>query len=339
MPRIDCSPWGATLTELVEAGMRAEQAGADGLWSTELHRDPFVSLAGLARETDRAVLGTGIALAFARAPLATALAALDLDDASNGRAVLGLGSGVKRLVEDRYDRPFDRPVRRMRETIEAIRAVVAGADLDEPIDVEGETTHLRLHGYRRPFVPNRRSIPIYVAAVGPQMTRLAGEVADGWIGHELMSPAYLAETIRPALAEPGRLEELTLVGSGPCAISPDRDAAIAAAAPTVAFYASVRTYRPFFEFHGFGDVADAVSERFRAGDTAGMVAAVPPELVTAVTFAGTPDEVVERITAYGGLVDALKLRAPTYFLEPREIRAWQESLLSALPTLQAKGRT
>ena len=338
MTTLGCSPWGATLDELVDASVRAERAGAATVWSTELHRDPFVALGAIARETDRVGVGTGIALAFARAPLATALAALDLDDLSGGRAVLGLGSGVKRLVEDRYDRPFDRPLTRMRETIEAIRLVVERADRGEPIVYEGETVTLKLRGYERPHRPARRHIPIVLAAVGPQMTELAGEVSDGWISHELMSPEYFTEVIAPrlekGLANSGRSRKaLTLVASGPAAISTDRAAALRAAAPTVAFYASVRTYRPFFEFHGFGAVADTVAERFRAGDTAGMVDAVPDELVAAITPSGTPEDLAARVEAFGPFVDSVKLRPPTYYLPDSEIRSWQDALLGAFPTL------
>lgn len=337
MPRVSLAPWGETFDELEAAGRAADGGGFDTVWTSELHRTAFVPLAALARSTRRVGLGSAIAWAFVRSPMITALTALDLDEASGGRLVLGLGTGVRRLNTDWHNRPFDRPVTQLRETIAIIRRVVADAHRGVEIVVDGETEHLRLRGYERPFAPARTTIPVYVASVGPQLTRLAGEVADGWIAHELGSTAYLRERVLPQLqkgmAESGRArEEFTVVASACCAPHRDAREARRRAAGLVAFYATVKTYDDFFDFHGFLPEAKRIQELFRAGDQAAMADAVPDEMVDALTFAGTPDDVRERLQAYTGLADVLKLSPPTHLVPVEVTRESQAAVLEAFST-------
>ncbi|MFI9559621.1 LLM class flavin-dependent oxidoreductase [Nonomuraea endophytica] len=195
--RITYGPWGETLAELTGAARAAEEAGAEVVWLPELHRSATVTAAAVAPVLSRAGVGTAVALAFTRSPLTLALEALDLDELTGGRFVLGLGVGARRLNERWHHVAADRPVTRLRETVEIIRAVVAGT----PPVVEGETRRADLRGFRRPHRPVRAAIPIYLAAVGPQLTRLAGRIADGWISHELCSPAYVREHVLPNLSQ------------------------------------------------------------------------------------------------------------------------------------------
>jgi probable F420-dependent oxidoreductase len=331
--QVDLYPWSDSLEELGEVAARAEAAGFRNVWSAELHRSAFVPVSVMADRTSRVGVGTGIAWAFTRSPMTTALAALDLDELSGGRFILGLGSGVKRLNEDWHGRAWERPVRRLADTVAIIRKVVASAHIGEPMEYPGEVESIRIMGYQRPMEPVRRRIPIYLAAVGEQMTRLAGEVADGWLGHELGSPAYVKERILPeietGLARGGRQRgDIDLVASGCCVVSPDGKDALRATAGLVAFYASVRTYTEFFEFHGFADEARRVQERFREGDVRGMIEAVPDEMVDAVTLSGTPDRAMEKLEAYQGLVDAVKLSPPTHFIETADVRKAQDSIIA-----------
>ncbi|MFI6531947.1 LLM class flavin-dependent oxidoreductase [Nonomuraea sp. NPDC050547] len=195
--RITYGPWGETLAELTGAARAAEEAGAEVVWLPELHRSATVTAAAVAPVLSRAGVGTAVALAFTRSPLTLALEALDLDELTGGRFVLGLGVGARRLNERWHQVTADRPVTRLRETVEIIRAVVAGT----PPVVEGETRRADLRGFRRPHRQVRAAIPIYLAAVGPQLTRLAGRIADGWISHELCSPAYVRERVLPNLRQ------------------------------------------------------------------------------------------------------------------------------------------
>lgn len=335
--QVDLYPWSATLDELGEVAARAEEAGFRNVWSAELHRSAFVPVAAMAARTSRVGVGTGIAWAFTRSPMTAALAALDLDELSRGRFILGLGSGVKRLNEDWHGRPWERPVRRLAETVAIMRRFIEASHLGEPVEVEGEVESIRLRGYERPIPPTRTQIPIYLAAVGEQMTGLAGEIADGWLGHELGSPAYVRERILPeiekGLARGGRdRQHIDLVASGCCVVDTDGNQALRRTAGLVAFYASVRTYTEFFEFHGFGDEARRVQERFREGDVAGMVQAVPDEMVDAVTLSGTPDRAREKLEAYAGLVDAVKVSPPTHFVEPADVRLAQDSIITTFGT-------
>lgn len=333
--RLGYGIWGQSLAELQDAARAAESGGFDTVWVSELHRSAMGSAAAAITVTERVRVATGIALAFVRSPMVTALEALDLDELSDGRFVLGLGSGVKRLNEDWHNAPFGKPVPHLRETIAVIRRFVAESHLGETIQMDGEYEPFHLRGYERPFVPTRTEIPIYLAAVGEHTTRLAGEVADGWIAHELGSPDYLEAAILPnlhaGLVRAGRARDsLEVVASACCVIDDDSRQAKRWAAGLVAFYASVRTYNPFFEFHGFLDEATAIQERFRAGDEQGMVDACPDEMVDALTLAGTPDEVRAKLKRYDGLADAVKLSPPTHLVPEEVTRHAQRQILEHL---------
>jgi probable F420-dependent oxidoreductase len=333
--RLSYAPWGETLDEQVAAAARAEAAGFGATWVAELHRDAFVPAAAIARATSLIGVGTAIALAFVRSPLTTALSALDLDEVSGGRFTLGLGTGVQRLNESWHNARFGKPAAHLRETVAIVRRVVAEAHLGKPIEVEGEWESIRLRGYQRPFPPVRERIPIYLAAVGDANTRLAGEVADGWLAHELGSPRYLSERLLPNLRDGlergGRARpDLQVIASACCVIDDDAAQAKRWAAGLVAFYATVRTYGPFFEFHGFGAEAAAIGERFRARDEQGMIDACPDAMVDALTFAGTAHEVRARLGDYDGLADGIKLSPPTHLVPAEVTRACQDAILEHL---------
>ncbi|GLZ08125.1 hypothetical protein Acsp03_55910 [Actinomadura sp. NBRC 104412] len=156
--RIGFAPWGETLEELADAARRAEAAGAESIWVPELHRSATVTAAAVATATRRARIGTGIALAFTRSPMITALEALDLDELSGGRFVLGLGTGVRWLNEDWHNVPFGKPVGHLRETVRNLRRFWESCMTGEPIDLPGEQEPMRIRGYQRPFaVPRSRT--------------------------------------------------------------------------------------------------------------------------------------------------------------------------------------
>ena len=330
--QLSYGPWGETLDEQVAAARAAEDAGVAMVWTPELHRSAFVPAAAMAAATERVGVGTGIAWAFARSEMVTALTALDLDELSGGRFVLGLGTGVKRLVEDWHQRPFGKPATHLRESVALIRRIVADAHRGERIAVDGEHVTVDIRGYERPFAPVRERIPVHIAAVGPGMTRLAGEVGDGWISHELTSPRFVRERILPnlerGLTDAGRArDEVTRVVSAVCVPSEDAAQARRWAAGLVAFYASVRTYADFFDFHGFAGEAETARERFKAGDVAGMTAAVTDEMVDTFTLAGTPDAIRRRLAEYDDLADLLKLTPPTHHVDAEVTRTVQDAIL------------
>jgi probable F420-dependent oxidoreductase len=333
--KLSYAPWGSTLHEVVDAAVAAEAAGFSDVWISELHRSAFVPAAAVASATRYVGVGTAIALAFARSPMLTALSALDLDDLSDGRFTLGLGSGVRRLNEHWHNVPFGRAVPHLRETIAIVRRLIAEAHLGEPIKVDGEFARISVRGFERPFKPVRERIPIYIASVADAMTRLAGEVGDGWLGHELGSPRYLVDRLMPnigaGLDRSGRTrDELAVIASACCVIDADSRQAKRWAAGLVAFYATVRTYEPFFAFHGLEREARDIQERFRAGDEQGMIDATPDEMVDALTLAGTADEVRKALASYEGIADGVKLSPPTHLVPSEVTRACQEAILSHL---------
>ena len=338
--RITFAPWGETLAELADAAARAERAGAEVVWVPELHRSASVSAAALITATSSARVGTAIQLAFARSPMVTALEALDLDELSRGRFVLGLGTGVQRLNEDWHNARWGKPVTHLRETVRNIRHFVAHATAGEEMALEGEFEPMHIRGYERPYPVQRTEIPVYLAAMGPAMTRLAGRIADGWISHELCSPSYLSERILPEIdagvaAVEGRTRaDLDLVVSACCSVDPDPEAALERVRGHVGFYASVRTYADFFGFHGLGEAQQQVIEAFRAGKGAEHLAGtVTPEMVDAVTLNGDRDRVIEQIAAYDGLTDSIKLSAPTHGLSAPQVRAGQDEVIDLIATI------
>lgn len=335
--KITYAPWGETLAELVDVSRRAEAAGAEVLWMPELHRSATISAAAVAAGTDHVGIGTAIALAFTRSPMVAALEALDLDEMSGGRFRLGLGTGVQRLNEDWHNAQWGKPVGHLTETVRNIRHFWETCTTGKPIDLRGDYEPMQMKGYERPFPVLNPRIPIYLAAMGPAMTRLAGRIGDGWISHELCSPAYLRDRTLPELetgiarSEGKRREDFDVVVSACCSVSSDRAVAHDRVRGLVGFYASVRTYADFFDFHDLAGQQQDVIAAFRSGRGADYLAeSVPPEMVDALTMTGDRDHVAARIEEYAGLADAVKLSPPTHGVAAQETRAAQDQIIAMI---------
>ena len=186
-----------TLAETIDFAAKAEDAGAESLWTTELGRDAFVPLAGMAARCKRARLGTGVAV-FARPPALTEISAMSMAELTGGRFVLGLGTAPKEWNENWHGVSYQRPVQRMREYVNSIRRMWT-ASPTAPIDYEGEIITVR--DYRRLIAPPCEPPPIYLAAVQKGMLRLAGEVGDGLLANVLNTPHYFTEIVHPAVKE------------------------------------------------------------------------------------------------------------------------------------------
>lgn len=309
----------------------AEEAGLARLWAPELHRSATVPLAVAAAATERIELATGIALAFTRSPMVLALEALDLDELSGGRLVLGLGAGVRRLNRSWHAGPYDPPVRRMREMVAAVRELTAA--LAEGRDARSAGAHydVEVRGLRRPHAAPRAAVPVWLAAVLPGMTRLAGEVADGFLDHPVSSTAWLCETTLPALragAERAGRPAPPVAAALICAASDDDPAAARrAAALTVGFYATVRTYEELFSGHGFGGRLPAIRRAFAAGDAGGLADAVGEDMTAVFAAAGTTAEVRARARRLEGVADRLWMTPPHHLQPPGAAERWQEAIL------------
>lgn len=333
---VDAQLQGGDPGALAAFARAAERAGIARLWAPELHRSATVPLAVAAGATERIELATGIALAFTRSPMVLALEALDLDELSGGRLVIGLGAGVRRLNADWHAGPYDPPLTRMREMVTAVRELVAALAEGRDARSPGRVYDVSVRGLRRLHRAPRATIPVWLAAVLPGMTALAGEVADGFLDHPVTSPAWLAERIIPALdagaARAGRPRP-QVAGAVICAASDDDpQAARRAAAGTVGFYATVRTYEGLFREHGFGDRLPAIRDAFLGGDQARLVEAVGEDMTDAFAAAGTVGQVRERARAYEGLADRLWATPPHHGQDSRQTARWQAGILEAFGT-------
>lgn len=324
--------------EDIAAGAReAEAAGIDGVFAIELFRSTTTQAMWLAASTSRIAIGTGISWAFTRSPFNLALAAMDIDEASGGRFSLGLGAGVKRLNEAWHGAEYGRPAPHLRETIEALRLIVERAGTGEPIRYEGQYHDIDIRGWARPMRPVRTRIPIHAAAVQEGMARMAGDVADGLLGHIICSTRWIDEVLIPSfeagLSRSGRARSEFTFTPGVCvAIDDDEQAAYDAARRTLAFYATVKTYAPLFEIHGFGEQAAAVGAAFRAGDLAGVARGVTDEMVDTYCAVGPADRVRAKVTEVAERADRVALTPPTYFLDAEAIAEYQRRIVAEFGT-------
>ncbi len=320
---------GGELRGLPALARRAEEAGFESVWVAETARSAFVQASLVAQATEGATVGTAVALAFPRSPAITAMAARDLAELSGGRFVLGLGSQVKRVNEQRFSVPFEHPAAKMAEAVEAIRAVL-GAFEGRPIDHRGRFYTITMPPF--PGAPPAPGpIPIYLAAVNERMAEAAGRVADGISGHPMTSPRWVGEVLRPAIERGARdagrdPAEVSVTTNLIVQVGPDRELARREAALQLGFYATTRTYAPVLALHGFEDRVGALRKAFARGDTAGMIEIALP-MVDTLAVAGTPDEVRERVAAYDGVADRLILGSAWIGPSPERIRESYELLL------------
>lgn len=327
----------------------ALDAGVSGMLFTEASRTAYLAATAAGLAADGLQLSTGVAVAFPRSPMVTAQVAWELTELTGGRFRLGLGSQVRRHVEQRYAAAFDHPGPRLREYVLALRAVFAAFAGREPLAFEGEF-------YRLSFLPPAWSPgpsglpdpPVDVAAVNPWMLRMAGEVADGVHVHPLHSVGYLDEVVRPSLAAgttlAGRSVDDVVVTVPVLTIVGDTDHERAASRRFVTtqlgFYGSTAAYRFQLERLGYEDLQPRLQERLQAGDLAGLTALLPDELVAELTVEATWDELADALRArYTGrahrlvayLADEQWRREPTTLERWGEVaRALQRSLPSEL---------
>jgi probable F420-dependent oxidoreductase len=280
------------------------------LWSAETSHDPFLPLGLAAEHTTRIEVGTAIAVAFARSPVATAATAWDLARQSNGRFLLGLGTQVRAHVERRLAMAWSgRPVAQLREYVGAVRAAWHAWQTGERPALRGEFYRFTLMTpFFDPGPIDHPHIPIYVAAVGAGMTRLAGEVADGIVVHPLHTRAYLTDVVLSSLVDgagrAGRAPDAVTVAASVIVATTDEE--VAEARRTIGFYASTPTYRPVLEHHGWGAVADALAEHARRRRWDELAGEVSDEMLEAFAVVASPTSLraaLERRAA--GVVDRL----------------------------------
>ena len=305
------------LAESAAAARAAEAAGFDGIVSVEIAHDPFLPLVLAADATERVDLLTGIAVAFARNPMNAAVIANDLNRFSGGRFILGLGSQIRPHITKRFSMPWSDPAARMREFVLAVRAIWASWNTGEPLAFRGE--HYR-HTLMTPMFdqgPSPIGDPrVFVAAVGPVMTRVAGEVADGLLAHGFTTASYLRDVtlvnLQRGLESSGRTRDAFEVSIPIMTVVGRDDAEIASKLPglrkQLAFYGSTPAYRPVLEHHGWGEVGDELNRLSKQGRWDAMGDVLDDDLLHEFAVIGDAASVAAEIgRRFDGLVDRVQV--------------------------------
>ena len=317
--------WDTPVTYAVEA----ERLGVAMAWSAEMWGyDGATPLAYLAAKTTRLRLGTGILQVGARTPALTAMTAMSLASLSHDRFMLGLGVSGPQVMEGWHGVRFDRPLQRLRETIEIVRMVARG----DRLSYSGSMYQLPLPGGEgkalKSIARPRPNIPIYLATLGPKMLELTGELADGWLGTSFMPEhaAMFFEPIAKGAERAGRsLAQIDLqVAAGVVAFSDDVESLIAARKPGLAFTLGAmgsRThnfYNDVYRRAGYEEVAVEVQDLWLNGQREAATARVPDELVLKTNLVGTEDMVRERLRIYRDAgVNTLRVEPEGQTLEER----------------------
>jgi probable F420-dependent oxidoreductase len=315
---------GIPTNDLRQAGERArhlESLGYDGVVTPEIKNDPFLPLAAAALSTERVTLGTSVAIAFPRSPMITALMSWDIQRASHGRFILGLGTQVKGHNERRYSTPWVGPAQpRMREYLGALKAIWNAWQNGEKLNFTGKYyTHTLMTPEFNPGPVPGGAPKLMISAVGPYMARLAGEMCDGVRMHGFCTAKYIQDVIWPELtkgAERAGRDPKTLDVSGggfivTGATQAEVDRSLEEARTRVSFYGSTRTYHGVFEAHGWTEIGPRLHEMSLKGQWDKMPAAVPDDVLEHFVVVGTYDEIVKRIKErFGGICTRVGLGMP-----------------------------
>ncbi|MCX7065065.1 MAG: LLM class flavin-dependent oxidoreductase [Proteobacteria bacterium] len=312
----------------IDAAVRAEAAGFESVWTTEFfNANGLVRLAAVAAATRRVKLGTGIAYAFMRSPMLAASGAMDIDEISGGRMILGLGSGTKTMNENWYSTPFnDPPAPRIKDAIGLIRAAFA-AQKGGGLTYDGSHYHVKIPQYSRAGAA-RMDIPIAIAAVNRGMIRAAGSVANGLVGHPIFTRKYIADAVLPELAN----SLCVLLPYVITSIANDPTQARNEARMQIAFYYTTRLYHSVLKPHGWEAIGETIAAAFRKGDFAAMAAAVPDEMVDAIAITGRPDEVRDRLKQWQGLAEHVLLYSPSVGIKPGRLAENVDAIIDTFNT-------
>ena len=302
--------------DLSSVGQQAsdlEEMGYSGILTAETSHDPFLPLAFAAQTTSKVDLMTGIAVAFARTPMILAQIGHDLNATSEGRFVLGLGSQIRAHITKRFSMPWSEPANRMREFILAMRAIWDTWHNGAPLEFTGKFyTHTLMTPFFTPTNTEHGAPRVFLAAVGPRMTEVAGEVADGIIAHAFTTETYLRETTIPAiergLAKAGKSRDDFEI-SYPCFVITGRDEkemeqSKQAAKQQIAFYGSTPAYKPVLDSIGAGELQGELNSMSKQGRWVEMGGLIDDSMVGHFAVVGEPAQVAQQMKSrYGDIVD------------------------------------
>lgn len=283
---------------------RLESKGYAGAFTYEGPHDPFFPLLLSARATEKIDLYTAVAIGFARNPMILANIGWDLQALSKGRFMLGLGTQIRPHIEKRFNMPWSKPATRMKEMVLAIKEIWRCWEANERLDFRGE---IYQHTLMTPmFNPGPAPFglpPIFLAGVGPRMTEVCGEVADGFFLHPFGTAKSLAELTLPALdrglkkssRSPDRLEISLQVMVCTGENDEEIEAARQATKQQIAFYGSTPAYRPILDCHGWGELQPELNALTKQGKWGGMNELISDEILEAVAVCAPMGEVAERV--------------------------------------------
>ena len=324
----------------IEAGpaiKQLEDAGYDGAYTFEGAHDPFLPLISAAMQTSNIELITSIAVAFARNPMTLANIGYDLNLVSEGRFILGLGSQIKPHITKRFSMPWSSPAARMKEMVEAIKAIWDCWQNGTKLNYRGEFyTHTLMTPFFNPG-PNPHGLPkIYVAAVGPLMTQAVSESADGLLAHPFNSPKYVNEVTIPiinkGLETTGKTRDQfdlsVSVMTGIGATEETHKLAVKACRDQVAFYGSTPNYKAVLETHGLGHLSEELNKLSKQGKWMEMGDAIDDEtLKTFAVVEESPEALAKEIkNRYGNIGQRI---APVLYSGELDLA---DSVLKALKT-------
>jgi probable F420-dependent oxidoreductase len=311
------------ITKAGAAAAELERAGYSGGWTAETSHDPFLPLVPAAEQTSELEIGTSIAVAFARNPMTLANTAWDLQAASQGRFILGLGSQIKPHITKRFSMEWSHPAPRMREMVLAIRAIWDNWQHGTKLDFRGDYyTHTLMTPF---FTPDKGDLgdfgvpKIYLAGVGELMTEVAGEVCDGFLCHGFTTEKYLREVTLPALergrAKAGKtMDGFDIVGPSFVVTGTDDQQMEQAAAGTrqqIAFYGSTPAYKGVLDIHGWGGLQEELNGLSKQGEWVKMGTLIDDEILNTFAVVGAPEQVAPELgRRYGDVISRISFYAP-----------------------------
>ncbi len=308
------------LKTLPDYARKVEALGYDCLWSAETQHDPFLPLAVAATVTSSIKLGTNIATVFSRSPMIAAMISWDLQKASGGRFMLGLGSQVKAHNERRFSVKYESPGPKMAEAVRAIRAIWDCWQNGSKLNFKGQFyTFDVMTPFFNPGPIEQPKIPIMIAAVNPYMCGVAGEFCDGMHVHPFNSPKYLREVVHPTveagLKKSGRSRKDFTYATASFVVVGDTEKERREQELTVkqqiAFYASTRTYQPVLDVHGWGGLTAQLHKKSVEGDWQGMAGLITDEMLDTYAVTAPYDKLHDKIMErYKGLLDRTSLYQP-----------------------------
>ena len=298
---------GMSQRDMMVVAKEAEAAGFDSLYVTEAWRSAFVPLTALALATERVRIGSYVLNAYGRSPFIAGMSAVDVDELSGGRLLLGVGSGNRHINAEWQGVPHEKPYRKMTEYIENLKQIVR-TPAGSRVSYQGEIHSM---DWVPAVTPVRENIPIYISAIFPRMVRVAGRVADGIALGAILSAPYAREVIQPAARKSAEEADRDphalgfLMGSF-VSVHEEREVARQAAREAICRLFAPLPH-PYYEYmlreQGFSSAVDAALKHVPEGNIQKAAEAMTDEVVDTVTIAGTQEECRRRLAEYEGVVD------------------------------------